>query len=322
MRAPLVVGADGRRSLVARGVGAERPHRATPTAGRATSPTAGRPARVGRHRRPVARGPRAGHRVPVRRRACARAADAAARTRRAFSADPRASTSARWRAPGARGAPARLPSRGQGPAPNSPSYFRRSAGPGWALAGDAGHFKDPVTAQGIRDALRFGRRLGEAAAPVLDDPRALDAALGDWELERDRGCLETYQWTNLLARGGGDEPAGGRALPPRQRRPGARQDVLDVFSRTVRPAKLLTARRFARLTARALARGEAGRREILRVARRELRVSARHGLQRLWLHVGGSMTRASEGRARPTLSPAAAAAKARPAASRPGAGPA
>jgi hypothetical protein len=34
------------------------------------------------------------------------------------------------------------------------SYFRRSSGPGWALPGDAGHFKDPITAQGIRDPAR------------------------------------------------------------------------------------------------------------------------------------------------------------------------
>ena len=58
-----------------------------------------------------------------------------------------------------------------------PAFFRRSSGPGWALAGDAGHFKDPVTAQGIRDALRYGRRLGEHAAPAIGDPAALDRAL-------------------------------------------------------------------------------------------------------------------------------------------------
>ena len=206
--------------------------------------------------------------------------------------------------------------------PSTMSYFRRSSGPGWALPGDAGHFKDPVTAQGIRDALRFGRLLGEAVAPALDDARALDRALRTWERRRDRECLEIYQWTNLVGRAESMNPIEAELyrLGDGDRELG--RTFLDVFSRTVRPAKLLTARRFARLTARALARGEAGRREILRVARRELRVSARHGLQRLWLHVGGSMTRASEGRARPTLSPAAAAAKARPAASRPGAGPA
>ena len=32
-------------------------------------------------------------------------------------------------------------------------YYRSAAGPGWALVGDAGHFKHPTTAQGIGDAL-------------------------------------------------------------------------------------------------------------------------------------------------------------------------
>ena len=79
-----------------------------------------------------------------------------------------------------------------------------------------------MTAQGIRDALRFGRRLGECAAPVLDDPTRLDSALRDWERERDAGCLETYQWTNLLARGEEVTPARGRALPGYRRTAGAR----------------------------------------------------------------------------------------------------
>ena len=35
-----------------------------------------------------------------------------------------------------------------------PTFFRISSGPGWALAGDAGHHKDPVIARGIADAFR------------------------------------------------------------------------------------------------------------------------------------------------------------------------
>jgi flavin-dependent dehydrogenase len=38
-------------------------------------------------------------------------------------------------------------------------YSRQSAGPGWVLVGDAGHFKDFTPAQGISDALRQARRL-------------------------------------------------------------------------------------------------------------------------------------------------------------------
>ena len=32
-------------------------------------------------------------------------------------------------------------------------YFRPTGGPGWALIGDARHFKDPASGQGIHDAL-------------------------------------------------------------------------------------------------------------------------------------------------------------------------
>ena len=44
------------------------------------------------------------------------------------------------------------------------AFYRRSSGPGWALAGDSGHFKDPVIGQGMRDAMRFGRILAEGPA--------------------------------------------------------------------------------------------------------------------------------------------------------------
>lgn len=43
-----------------------------------------------------------------------------------------------------------------------PGYFRQSAGPGWALVGDAGYFRDPLTAHGITDALRDAEILADA----------------------------------------------------------------------------------------------------------------------------------------------------------------
>lgn len=77
-----------------------------------------------------------------------------------------------------------------------PAYFRASSGPGWALAGDAGHFKDPVIGNGQRDALWMGRSLAEMAAPVLDDPAALDLELRRWEQVRDEECLSAYHFAN------------------------------------------------------------------------------------------------------------------------------
>jgi 2-polyprenyl-6-methoxyphenol hydroxylase-like FAD-dependent oxidoreductase len=44
----------------------------------------------------------------------------------------------------------------------APGHIRNCAGPGWALVGDAGYFKDPVTAHGITDALLDAHRLATA----------------------------------------------------------------------------------------------------------------------------------------------------------------
>ena len=41
-------------------------------------------------------------------------------------------------------------------------HMKQSYGPGWCLVGDSGYFKDPLTAHGITDALRDGELLSEA----------------------------------------------------------------------------------------------------------------------------------------------------------------
>ncbi len=46
--------------------------------------------------------------------------------------------------------------------PGMAGYVRQSIGPGWALVGDAAHFKDPITAHGITDALRDAELLAGA----------------------------------------------------------------------------------------------------------------------------------------------------------------
>ncbi|MEM9707353.1 MAG: NAD(P)/FAD-dependent oxidoreductase [Pseudomonadota bacterium] len=44
----------------------------------------------------------------------------------------------------------------------APGFIRQSSGPGWALVGDAGYFKDPATAHGITDAFLDAQRLSDA----------------------------------------------------------------------------------------------------------------------------------------------------------------
>ncbi len=48
-------------------------------------------------------------------------------------------------------------------------FFRQSAGPGWALLGDAGHHKDPHLGDGITDALLQAKELASAIEDGSDE---------------------------------------------------------------------------------------------------------------------------------------------------------
>lgn len=75
----------------------------------------------------------------------------------------------------------------------SVGFIRRPWGPGWALVGDAGYFKDPITVHGITDALRDAELLARA---VLDGSRA---ALEHYEYERDRVSHRMFDVTDEIA---------------------------------------------------------------------------------------------------------------------------
>ena len=273
LRAPLVIGADGRRSSVARLVGATRPYRSNANGRACYFAYLEDPHDAWRHTAAQWRsGPELGTAFP-----CDDGLVLVLLMPPVERADEfRGALEREWESTAA-GIPG-LRKRLEGckrvskvrSAIDTTSYFRRSSGPGWALPGDSGHFKDPVTAQGIRDALRFGRLLGEAVASELDDPRGLDRALTRWERQRERDCLETYAWTNGLARA---EPM--TALEVELYRAAARdpelaRGVLDVFSRARRPARALGVRRGLALTARALRRPGRDPRAVLRAAARQL----------------------------------------------------
>lgn len=163
-----------------------------------------------------------------------------------------------------------------------PSYFRHSHGPGWALAGDAGHFKDPVTAQGIRDALRFGRLLAEAAAPVLADPARLDAALAGWESDRDEQCLPMYQWANQLGRHDAMSPIEQVAYRWFAARPDGPTEILDVFNRVRSPQQVFAPTRVVRWTVAAARDPRIDNRELWRTVRRDVRREAQR-IREAWM---------------------------------------
>jgi flavin-dependent dehydrogenase len=77
--------------------------------------------------------------------------------------------------------------------PGTPGYLRRAAGPGWALVGDAGYFKDPLTAHGITDALRDAEFLTRAVVDGSSD------ALAEYERTRDRLSLPLLDVAESIA---------------------------------------------------------------------------------------------------------------------------
>jgi 2-polyprenyl-6-methoxyphenol hydroxylase-like FAD-dependent oxidoreductase len=83
--------------------------------------------------------------------------------------------------------------------PDQPNTFRCPHGPGWALAGDAGVVMDPVSAQGMTNALRDASYLSAAVVAGLGGSRPLAGALHDHQRRRDRAIRGMYDFTLGLA---------------------------------------------------------------------------------------------------------------------------
>jgi 2-polyprenyl-6-methoxyphenol hydroxylase-like FAD-dependent oxidoreductase len=77
--------------------------------------------------------------------------------------------------------------------PGRPGFVRQAWGAGWALAGDAGCFKDPLTAHGMTDALRDAELL---AGAVLEGS---EGALARYQAERDAFALEFLDLSDAIA---------------------------------------------------------------------------------------------------------------------------
>jgi 2-polyprenyl-6-methoxyphenol hydroxylase-like FAD-dependent oxidoreductase len=85
------------------------------------------------------------------------------------------------------------------------NYFRKPHGPGWVLVGDAGYLRDPVTAQGITDAFLDAERCATALDQVFRGVRSFDDAMEDRQRERDASVFPMYEYTCQLAALSADE---------------------------------------------------------------------------------------------------------------------
>lgn len=88
-------------------------------------------------------------------------------------------------------------------------YFRPAAGPGWALVGDARHYKDPASGQGLHDALYSVQQLLVAIeATTGGEPLTSGVAQHRWpqviaamQRKSDRELMPMYNYTYTFAEG-------------------------------------------------------------------------------------------------------------------------
>jgi flavin-dependent dehydrogenase len=80
-----------------------------------------------------------------------------------------------------------------------PNQVRQAFGPGWALVGDAGYYRDAVTAYGMSDAFRDAELLAVALDQALGGDAEETTALAAYQQQRDQALREIFEITCRLA---------------------------------------------------------------------------------------------------------------------------
>jgi flavin-dependent dehydrogenase len=80
-----------------------------------------------------------------------------------------------------------------------PNQLRQGVGPGWALVGDAGYYRDAVTAYGISDAFHHAELLAVALDRALSATAEEAAALAAYQQQRDQALREVFELTCRLS---------------------------------------------------------------------------------------------------------------------------
>ena len=81
-----------------------------------------------------------------------------------------------------------------------PNHVLQASGPGWALVGDAGYHRDPITGHGITDAFRDAELLADAVHSALSGASADAVATAAYQDQRDRMMRPIFDLTCQLGR--------------------------------------------------------------------------------------------------------------------------
>jgi 2-polyprenyl-6-methoxyphenol hydroxylase-like FAD-dependent oxidoreductase/catechol 2,3-dioxygenase-like lactoylglutathione lyase family enzyme len=159
---------------------------------------------------------------------------------------------------------------------NMPGFFRPSAGPGWVLIGDAGHFKDPTPGQGIADALRQAEKLAAAITRALGGAGRPDEILRDWWRWRDEDAWEMYWLAHDMGAAGPTPPLRREAERRIAADPELTVAMVRVLNHDLRPSKAFTPSFALTMLTQALRHGRGHRRAIMRDARTTVVDELRH----------------------------------------------
>ena len=149
-------------------------------------------------------------------------------------------------------------------------FFRDPAGPGWALVGDAGHFKDPTPGQGIADAFRQVENLVPAIVEGLDTGR-LGERLAAWGRWRDDDAWEMYWFATDLGAPGPTPPLVSEIIRELISNPKGKLEFLRLMNHDLLPSKVFKPSRAIRSLGRLAIRKPAQARPLTAEMARLLR---------------------------------------------------
>jgi 2-polyprenyl-6-methoxyphenol hydroxylase-like FAD-dependent oxidoreductase len=131
-----------------------------------------------------------------------------------------------------------------------PVFFRESAGAGWVLLGDAGHFANPAAGQGVSDAFRQAERLADDIVSGLGGGSSPDKALADWWRWRDAEELELHWLSADMAAAGPVPVLISEVVRELQESPEGLVDFWGIFHHRLAPSEVYTPERLGAAAAR------------------------------------------------------------------------
>jgi flavin-dependent dehydrogenase len=136
-----------------------------------------------------------------------------------------------------------------------PGYFRKPYGQGWALVGDAGYHKHPITAFGITDAFRDAENLASSLDDAFAGRRQYDDAMAGCQHRRDDVAMPMYGLTCDFAKLEPPPPEMQQLIGAMQGNQEAMDDFVSVMAATLPAPEFFAPENAGRIVTQAGANG-------------------------------------------------------------------